>query len=159
MKLLVHHVAEQAAAGGNPGAEALPSEGTGRNKCEPDSASKHKMRVAFLPENGRPAIVGEATSVCSRRALRGDWGRRVPTDQSRNLGDPRGWAWWTGHGDRASGGVVSHRPNRRGENMSHALAVVGVGRTHSSGEAGQCPWSEGVLLDVCNCKREGGPLG
>ena len=65
MKLLVHRVAEQAVAGGNPGAEALPSEGTGRNESEPDSASKHKMRVAFLPKNGRPAIVGEATSICS----------------------------------------------------------------------------------------------
>jgi hypothetical protein len=159
MELLVHHVAEQAAAGSNPGVGVLPSESMSHNKSEPDSASKRNLRVAFLPKTGWPAIDGEATSDCSRRALRGGWGWRMPTDQSRNLGGPRRWARWNNHGDRASGGVDGHRTNRRGEYISRALAVVGVGWTHSSEEAGQFPWSEGVLLDVRNHKMEGGPLG
>ncbi|NQS97294.1 MAG: hypothetical protein HQ591_02460 [candidate division Zixibacteria bacterium] len=46
------------------------------------------MRVANPPGALKPIIGGEATSVCSRRTLRGGLGQRVPTDQSRNLGDP-----------------------------------------------------------------------
>ena len=36
-----------------------------------------------------------------------------------------------------------------------AKAVAGVGRTHSSGEAGQFPWSEGVLREKGNVSIKG----
>jgi len=46
------------------------------------------MQAANLPEMKKPATNGEATSECTRWACRGDWGGRVPKDQSRNLGGP-----------------------------------------------------------------------
>jgi len=44
--------------------------------------------AANLPDWVKPAIGREATSASACRAVRGDWGERVPKDQSRNLGDP-----------------------------------------------------------------------
>jgi len=62
-----------------------------RSASEPDSASLHKAGVAKVPENLKPAIDEEAMGASIRRTLRGDWGQRAWTDQSRNLGDPRRW--------------------------------------------------------------------
>ncbi len=62
-----------------------------RSASEPDSASLRKVRAASLPYAMKPATGGEAMGASSRRALRGGWGRRMGTDQSRNLGDPAGW--------------------------------------------------------------------
>ena len=42
----------------------------------------------MLPEMLKPAVVGEETFACSRRAPRGDWRWRVRTEKSRNLRDP-----------------------------------------------------------------------
>ena len=36
----------------------------------------------------KPAIDGEATSKCTHRAVRGEWGGRARTDSWRVLGDP-----------------------------------------------------------------------
>jgi hypothetical protein len=44
--------------------------------------------AASLPDWVKPVIGREATSASSCRAVRGDWGERVPKDQSRNLGGP-----------------------------------------------------------------------
>jgi len=46
------------------------------------------LAVANLPEMVKPATDGQATSVSTRQAARGDWGERVPKDQTRNLGGP-----------------------------------------------------------------------
>jgi len=46
------------------------------------------LAAANLPEMVKPATDGQVTSVSTRQAARGDWGERVPKDQSRNLGGP-----------------------------------------------------------------------
>jgi len=62
-----------------------------RNASEPDSASLCKVRAANLPDVMKPDTGGEVMGESSRRALRGGWGWRMGTDQSRNLGDPAEW--------------------------------------------------------------------
>jgi len=62
-----------------------------RNASEPDSASLCKVGAASLPYVMKPDTGGEAMGASNRRALRGGWGRRRRTDQSRNLGDPAEW--------------------------------------------------------------------
>ena len=39
----------------------------------------------------KPAIGGEATSMSSHLACRGDWGQRAPKDWLMDLGDPDMW--------------------------------------------------------------------
>src|SRR5438876_5397784 len=72
----------------NPRHEALQGEFASRSESEHGSASLHKVRVASLPKRMKPATDG-GKRVNSHWALRGDRGRRVKTDKSRNLGDPR----------------------------------------------------------------------
>jgi len=62
-----------------------------RNASEPDTASLPESRAVKLPYVMKPATGGEAMGAGNRRALRGAWGRRVGTDQTRNLGDPAEW--------------------------------------------------------------------
>jgi len=78
----------------NPAGEALDGEPASRSGSEPGSASVHKLSVASLPDEMKPAIGGEATSVSPRRTLRGERGQRAGTDRSRNLGDPTEWGQW-----------------------------------------------------------------
>jgi hypothetical protein len=72
----------------NPQTEARNGEPASRNDSELDSASLHQMRVAMLPNVLKPVAGGEETFTSNRRALRGDWRRRVGKDNSRNLRDP-----------------------------------------------------------------------
>ena len=78
-------------------------------------------RAAKLSEMMKPTTGGEAADVCSRRALRGQRGRRVPTDESRNLRGPtrRGRA-----------------PTAERESITAVRAWSGIGRAHSSDDAG-----------------------
>ena len=70
----------------------------------------------------------------------------------------KAWRGIEGHNRRASGARDSSEPSRSESEAERvwkvasgtwevcgAKATAGVGRAHSSGEAGQCPWSEGVL--------------
>src|SRR5438094_10416339 len=77
-------------AGGGAIHRTKPGEGepVSRSASEPDSASLAKLRAAKLPYVMKPATGGEAMGARNRRALRGSWGRRAGTDQSRNLGAP-----------------------------------------------------------------------
>ena len=72
----------------NPGSEAWGCDDMSRNFREPVSASKHKLRMANPPERAKPSIDREAMGKCIGRVLRGDRGRHVSNDPSRNLGDP-----------------------------------------------------------------------
>ena len=57
--------------------------------------------AANLPDWVKPAIGREATSASTCRVVRGEWGERVPKDQSRNLGDPA---------QRLQGAAISGNP-------------------------------------------------
>ena len=92
----------------NPQGEARCGEPASRNAIELDSASLHKVGAANLPDWTKPAIVGEAALVCSRRAPRGDWRQRVGKEKSSNLGDPAA-------GDKV--GVVHRRRRRESEGI------------------------------------------
>ncbi len=72
----------------NPQGEARCGEPVSRNKIELDSASLRKMGAANLPEVVKPATVGQAALVCSRRAPRGGWRQRTGKEKSRNLRYP-----------------------------------------------------------------------
>jgi hypothetical protein len=93
-----------------------------RSASEPDSASLRELRAAKLPYERKPATGGEGRGESSHWALRGGWGRRVGTDQSRNLGDP---AEWTAEAGQRLRGM---------HNLEAARS--GVGPAHSSEEAG-----------------------
>lgn len=62
------------------------------------------MQVAMVPEFLKPDAGGEETSKGSRRACRGGWGQRAPTD-------------WSGTWDGLSGSA----PDRRSEELIVAL--------------------------------------
>src|ERR1039458_102945 len=81
-----------------------------------------QLRAAKLPYVMKPDTGGEAMGASSHRALRGGWGRRMGTDQSRNLGDPAEWSAQAGQRPR---GI--HNPG---------AARSGVGPAHNSYEAG-----------------------
>ena len=66
----------------------------------------------MLPDMLKPAAVGEATFVCSRRAPRGDWRWRVRKEKSRNLRDPNRSGDWIRESDVLI--VVKKRGNARG---------------------------------------------
>jgi hypothetical protein len=55
---------------------------------EPIRPRYTEVTAANLPKRVKPAIGGEATSECIRRAVRGDRGGRVSKEGRRNLGDP-----------------------------------------------------------------------
>ena len=93
-----------------------------RSASETDSASLWKLRAAKLPYVTKPATGDEGRGESSHQALRGGWGRRVGTDQLRNLGGSAGW--WAQAGQRP-----------RGRHNSGA-APSGVGPAHISCEAG-----------------------
>ena len=72
----------------NPRHEALQGKPTSRSASEPDSASLAYVGAASLSVGMKPVTDDEATDNSSHRALRGGWGQRVGTDESRNLGGP-----------------------------------------------------------------------
>jgi len=77
---------------GARGLTALERERVSPSEANPIRPRDAKMSVASLPKVVKPATDGEATTMSTRRALRGGWGGRARTDASRNLGDPaRGW--------------------------------------------------------------------
>ena len=64
-----------------------------------------------------------------------------------------GWGEQTGHSRRTRGDSSAGNLG----DLGRAKAKRGVGGIHSSGEAGQCPWSEGIPRvkgNVWNRKRE-----
>jgi hypothetical protein len=67
-----------------------PSDGevVSPNLNELDSASLHHWWTANLSEMVKPAIDGEETNVCIRRATRGHWRERATTEHIRYPGDP-----------------------------------------------------------------------
>ena len=75
----------------NLAGEASRGEPASRNASEPGSASLHQSRAASLPDLRKPDTRREAMGASTGGALRGERGRRVGTDRSRNLGDPAGW--------------------------------------------------------------------
>ena len=101
---------------GDPSAEALSYKQVSRSASEPLPLSL----VIVKTPCGQRVILREAekkrrSRFAARKAWRGIEGRRV---------------WKVASGTWETCG---------------AKASAGVGRAHSSGEAGQCPWSEGVL--------------
>ncbi len=67
---------------GNRTVEAPRTEDASRSASEPVSASLHICESANLPKRAKPGTGGGATSHRSRRARRGDSGRRVSRDWS-----------------------------------------------------------------------------
>ena len=101
---------------GDPNVEALPYKQVSRSASEPLPLSLVNLKTPC----GQRVIVREAekkrrSRFAARKAWRGIEGRRV---------------WKVASGTWETCG---------------AKAFAGVGRIHSSDEAGQCPWSEGVL--------------
>jgi hypothetical protein len=88
-----------------------------RNTSEPDSASLCEPRAASLADVMKPDTGGEAMGASNRRALRGGWGRRIGTDQSRNLGDPAEWRVLYRHE------LCSARLNRLGRDGKHQICT------------------------------------
>ena len=84
---------------------------------EPDSASLHQLRVAKLPKLTKPATVEEATDMCTRRALRGERGRRALKDGSRNLGDPAGSFPLTAGENGVEEDITSRRLGRESDGL------------------------------------------
>lgn len=123
----------------NPQGEARRGEPASRNAIELDSASLHKVGAANLPDWTKPAIVGEAALVCSRRAPRGDWRQRAGKEKSRNLGDPAA-------GSKV--GVV-HRAHRR---KSEGIVVAGK-QGNSCGAKGSHCKSETIGRSITACLR------
>ena len=81
---------------------------------------KPKTSVANLPNMVKPVTSAQATSVCMRETVRGEWEQRAHKDRHRNLGDPFRW-------------VKTQLFSR----MHKAIeARSEVGRVHSSDEAG-----------------------
>ena len=57
-------------------------------KANPFRPRYAKPVVASLPDMLQPEIYGEARSERTRRTTRDGWGRRVPKERPKNLGDP-----------------------------------------------------------------------
>jgi hypothetical protein len=87
----VTHVAEQAGSAGNRALKPCKAHGASRSESEPGSASKRNNESGQPIGEGEARTDGEVTGMCTRRALRGGRGQRVPRERSRNLGDPACW--------------------------------------------------------------------
>ena len=118
--------------------QRFSGEPVSRNIRELVSASLHYLRVANLPERMKPVMFGQATLVCSRSALRGDWRQRAGKEKSRNLGGPC-----------VSVKFGSPTLDKTSASGRRPIAPhVGVGRSHSSWEGLNPPGAKGI-----DCKR------
>ena len=109
---------------GDPSAEALSYKQVSRSASEPLPLSL----VIVKTPCGQRVILREAekkrrSRFAARKAWRGIEGRNRRASEAERVWKVASGTWET----------------------CDAKASAGVGRTHSSGEAGQCPRSEGVL--------------
>src|SRR5436305_3160588 len=107
------------------------------------------MRAVSLPERVKPDIGRQVTSTCSGRALRGGWGRRAPTDPSRNLRDPIGCpgpgAWGSDHRRRES--ITAAGSDRESEGDIVATTRGNARRAMVPGRIRVCLRREEIRLD------------
>jgi len=120
------------------GVETPDGEDVSPSQANPIRPRYAYLAVANLPERGKPATGGEATSESTHRAVRGGWGGRASRDRSRNLGGPAwcpspsglGQLLWGNHNPRDGRGRESERPivvrkrgNARGAKGPHFSPV------------------------------------
>jgi hypothetical protein len=127
----------------NPQGEARCGEPVSRNANELDSASLRKVGAANPPEMMKPATVGRAALVCSRRAPRGGWRQRAGKEKSRNLRGPFRPAKLAVHRD-----VNPSRPGRESEGI-----VVAGKQGNSCGAKGSHCGSETIDRSIPACNR------
>ena len=146
----VTHVAEQAGSAGNRALKPCKAHGASRSESEPGSASKRKVESGQPFRDGEASIGGEVTGMCTRRALRGGRGQRVPREESRNLGDPACW----GIDQKAQLGI--HNQLVLHGRKSEGVVVAGK-RGNSRGAKGPC-WQD-AESETCRAVARNRPYG
>src|SRR5215207_400590 len=140
----VTHVAEQAGSAGNRALKPCKAHGASRSESEPGSASKRYNESGQPFRDGEASTGGEDTGMCTRRALRGGRGQRVPREGSRNLRRP---------------GVPGSCPRvRLGMHNQHVLHGRAAEGSVVAGKRGNSRGAKGPCRTGCEVRNEERPL-